>query len=307
MEIGIGAPLAGSWAGPQQLARIGSLAEELGYHELWAFQRLLAPADGKGDVVYRSVLDPLLSLTYAAAHTSRVRLGVAVLNAPFISPTYLAKQASTLDILSGGRFDLGLGTGWSPIEFEATGADQARRGRRVAEYVEVLRALWAPGPTRFDGRFYRIPESRMEPKPRQQPGPPILLGGSVPAALERAGRIADGWISRSATVLANIETEIATVKQAAEAAGRDPSAIRVVTRGVVRYDPTGKGTADPEGHRLRLSGTADQIREDAAWLEEQGVTELFYDLNWDPRVGNPEADPAAAIDRAEEILRALAP
>jgi probable F420-dependent oxidoreductase len=307
MEIGIGAPLAGSWAGPKQLALIGSLAEELGYHELWGFQRLLAPQDGGGDVVYRSVLDPLLSLTYAAAHTERIRLGVAVLNAPFISPTYLAKQASTLDVLSGGRFDLGLGTGWSPMEFQATGADQARRGSRVAEYVKVLRELWSEGPTRFEGEFYTVPESRMEPKPVQQGGPPILLGGSVPAALARAGRLADGWISRSATVLANIAAEIATVREAAEQAGRDPSALRIVTRGVVRYDPAGKGTADAEGRRLRLSGTADQIREDAAWLAEQGVTELFYDLNWDPLIGNPDSEPSAALDRAEEILRALAP
>ncbi len=147
----------------------------------------------------------------------------------------------------------------------------------------------------------------MEPKPVQPAGPPILLGGSVPAALARAGSLADGWISRSATVLANIATEVATVREAAEQAGRDPSALRIVTRGVVRYDPAGKGTPDAEGRRLRLSGTADQIREDAAWLAEQGVTELFYDLNWDPRIGNPEAEPSAALDRAEEILRALAP
>ena len=307
MQIGIGAPVSGAWAGPAELARFGGLAEELGYASMWTFQRLLSPGDGGGDVVYRSVLDPLVSLSYLAARTSRVRLGVALVNLPFVSPAYLAKQAATLDVLSDGRFDLGLGVGWSPIEFAASNATTARRGARTEEFVAALRALWSESPVRFEGEFYTIPSSRMDPKPVQRPGPPILLGGVVPAALERAGRLADGWMSRSGTVLANISAEIATVRNAAERAGRDPDALRVVSRGVVRYDPTGVGTADAEGRRLRLSGSAEQIREDAAWLGEQGVTELFYDLNWDPRIGNPDADRAAATERAEEILRALAP
>jgi probable F420-dependent oxidoreductase len=309
MEIGIGAPVSGAWAGPTQLARIGALAEELGYDSLWAFQRLLSPADGGGDVVYHSVLDPLLSLTYAAAHTTRVRLGVAIINTPFISPAYLAKQAATLDVLSGGRFDLGLGSGWSPLEFAASNASPERRGARTAEYVRVLRTLWAAGdePVKFDGEFYTIPEARMDPKPVQPAGPPILLGGAVPAALRRAGRLADGWMSRSGTVLAEIAADVAVVREAAEQAGRDPGKLRVITRGVVRYDPSGTGTPDAEGKRLRLSGSAEQIREDAAWLAEQGVTDLYYDLNWDPRIGNPAVEPAPALERAEEIIRALAP
>lgn len=307
MEIGIGAPVSGAWAGPEQLARFARLAEELGYSSLWTFQRLLAPADGGGDAVYRSVLDPLLSLAYAAAHTSRVRLGVAVVNAPFVSPTYLAKQASTLDVLCGGRLDLGLGLGWSPIEFTATGAEKAGRGRRLEEYVSVLRTLWQPGPVSFQGKYFTVPESRMEPKPVQAGGPPILLGGVVSAALARAGRIGDGWMSRSGTVLAGIGDEIALVREAAEEAGRDPESLRMVTRGVVRYDPSGRGSVDEEGRRLPLSGSAEQIAEDADWLAEQGVTELFYDLNWDPQVGDPALDPTAAAQRAEEIIRALAP
>ncbi|HET9170176.1 MAG TPA: TIGR03619 family F420-dependent LLM class oxidoreductase [Actinospica sp.] len=307
MKIGIGAPVSGAWAGPAELARFGGLAEELGYDSLWTFQRLLAPADGSGDPVYRSVLDPMLALTYLAAHTSSVRLGVALVNVPFVSPAYLAKQASTLDVLSDGGLDLGLGIGWSPLEFAASNAATERRGKRAEEFVAAMRALWTRSPAEFAGEFYTIPPSRMDPKPVQPGGPPILLGGVVPAALERAGRIADGWMSRSGTILADIASDIATVRGAAERAGRDPRSVRIVSRGVVRYDPSGTGTADKEGRRLRLSGTADQIREDAAWLAEQGVTELFYDLNWDPRIGSPDADRAEAVERAEEILRALAP
>jgi len=307
MEIGIGAPVAGAWAGPDGLARFGRMAEELGYASLWTFQRLLVPDDNGVDPVYRSVLDPLLALTYAAAHTSRVRLGVALVNLPFISPVYLAKQATTLDVLSGGRFDLGLGVGWSLLEFAAVGASTERRAARTEEYVAVLRTLWADEVSSFEGEFYSVPASRMDPKPVQRPGPPILLGGVVPAALRRAGRIADGWMSRSGTQLAKIGEEIALVRGAAEDAGRDPDTLRIASRGVVRYDPAGVGTAGLDGERLRLSGSFEQIREDAAWLGSQGVTELFYDLNWDPSVGGPDADPVAATERAEEILRALAP
>src|SRR5690242_18924114 len=104
MEIGTGAPVAGASAGPEGLARFGRRAEELGYASLWTFQRLLVP-DGSGvDPVHRCVLDPLLALTYAAARTSRDRLGVTLVNLAFLSSVYISKQATSLDVLSGGRF-----------------------------------------------------------------------------------------------------------------------------------------------------------------------------------------------------------
>lgn len=320
MKIGFGAPVSGAWATPENLAAFAARAETLGYASLWTFQRLLIPADGHADPPYRSVLDPMLALAYAAARTSRIRLGVALVNMPFVEPVYLAKQAATLDVLSGGRLDLGLGIGWSPLEFEATGAVAQHRGARAEEYVAVLRALWAPGAAEYRGRYYTLPACRMEPKPVQQPGPPILLGGVVPAALRRAGRVAQGWISRSATDLTRIGESVALVRQAAREAGRDPQAVRVVVRGVVRWDPAGGGTPGPDGRRLPLSGEGAQIRRDAEELERQGVTELYYDLNWDPRVvlDGPEAGAGAAVQgagtggsggaqRAAEILEALAP
>jgi probable F420-dependent oxidoreductase len=304
MKIGFGAPVAGAWATPQNLAGFAVRAEELGYDSLWTFHRLLIPPDKSVDPVYHSVLDPLLALTYAAARTSRIRLGVALVNLPFVSPTYLAKQAATLDVLSGGRFDLGLGIGWSPLEFAATGASPERRGARAEEYLKVLHTLWNDEVSAFDGEFYTVPPSRMAPKPVQPGGPPVLLGGVAPAALRRAGRTAAGWMSRSATDLTRIAEDIAIVRAAAEKAGKDPAAVRVVVRGVLRV---GSDATDAEGRRLRLSGGHEQIREDAAWLGEQGVTELYYDLNWDPQVGNPDVPTEAATQRAEHILEALAP
>lgn len=307
MKIGFGAPVSGAWATPENLTRFAQRADELGYASLWTFQRLLVPADREAEPQYRSVLDPLLALAYAAARTSRIRLGVALINMPFTSPVQLAKQAATLDVLSGGRLELGLGIGWSPLEFAATGAAEDHRGARAEEYLAVLRALWSGGGDGFKGRFHTLPPGRMDPKPVQRPGPPILLGGVVPAALRRAGRLADGWLSRSATNLTSIGASVAVVREAAEGAGRDPQAVRVVVRGVIRPDPLGTGTPGPDGRRLPLSGSYAQIRADTHALAEQGVTELYYDLNWHPAIGSPDAEPAAATALADEILEALAP
>jgi probable F420-dependent oxidoreductase len=305
MQIGFGAPVSGAWATPQNLASFAVRAEQAGYASLWSFQRLIVPAESAMEPVYRSVLDPYAALAFAAAVTSRIRLGTAVVNLPFVSPAYLAKQAASLDVLSAGRHDVGLGIGWMPEEFAATGADMARRGARTAEYVSVLRNLWTRDISEFSGEFYTVPRGRMAPKPVQPGGPPVLLGGMARPALERIGRIADGWLTSSRTDLSRIGDGISVVRESAEAAGRDPATLRVICRGVVR---AGAEAQAPDGSgRLLLSGTADQIREDTAWLSERGVTELFYDLNWDPLVGAPDIDPASAAARAGELLEALAP
>jgi probable F420-dependent oxidoreductase len=298
LTIGLGLPISGGWATPENLVRVAAEAEELGYASLWTLQRLLVGADQDLHPVYHSVLDPVAALAFAAARTSRIRLGIGVINLPFVPPAYLAKQAATLDVLSDGRLDLGLGVGWSPAEFTASGASTARRGPRTVEYVRVLHTLWADEVSRFEGEFYTVPPSRMLPKPVQRPGPPVLLGGGVPAALRRAGRIADGWISSSGADLTRLADDVALVREGAHEAGKDPAAVRVVVRGAVRVD----GRDD----RI-LSGSYDKIREDAAWLAGQGVTELFYDLNYDRAIGSPEADPVAGLDRALKIMDALRP
>jgi probable F420-dependent oxidoreductase len=304
MRIGFGAPVAGAWATPSYLASFAERAEDAGYASLWTFQRLLVPEGSGMEPVYRSVLDPMVALGYAAARTSRIRLGVAVVNLPFISPAYLAKQAATVDVLSGGRLDLGLGIGWMPEEFTAVGASAARRGARAEEYLAVLRTLWDDGVSSHDGEFYTIPAGRQDPRPVQRPGPPVLFGGMSRAAMERAGRLADGWITSSRADLSAIAEAICVIRTAASAAGRDPGALRIICRGVVRAGTEAKG---PDGGRRLLSGSFAQILQDAAWLGEQGVTELFYDLNWDPQVGSPSVSPESAAARAQEILSELAP
>jgi probable F420-dependent oxidoreductase len=305
MKIGFGAPVSGVWATPENLASFATSAEGAGYASLWTFQRLIVPEGSAMEPVYHSVLDPMVALGYLAAATQRIRLGVAVLNFPYLAPCYLAKQAVTVDVLSAGRLDLGLGIGWMPEEFVAAGADMRHRGARTGEYLEVLRRAWAEGVTEFSGQFYTVPASWIAPKPVQRPGPPVLLGGTVRAALERAGRLADGWVTSSRADLSRIAEGIEVVRAAAEQAGRDPDEIRIICRGVVR---AGKPVTVPEGGgRLLLSGSYGDIRGDVEWLAERGVTEVFYDLNWDPLIGAPDADPVGAVARAEEILAELAP
>jgi probable F420-dependent oxidoreductase len=302
MDIGFGAPVAGAWATSRNLTEFARRAERRGYRSLWTFQRLLVPREADMAPVYQSVLDPMVALGYAAAVTSAIRLGVAVINHPFVSPAYLAKQAATVDMLSGGRLDLGIGIGWLPQEFTASGASMEKRGPRTKEYLAAMRALWADGISEFHGRFYQIPAGRQDPSPLQRPGPPVLIGGMSRRAMERAGRIADGWVTASSADLSKMAESARIVQEAAAAAGRGP--VRIVCRGVVR---AGRETKSPSGERMLLSGSYAQIREDTAWLESCGVTEVFYDLNWDPAIGNPAADEGAAVLRAAEVLEALAP
>ena len=302
MDIGFGAPVAGVWATPRNLTEFARRAERLGYRSLWTFQRLLVPAAPELPAVYRSVLDPLVALGYAAAVTSTIRLGVAVVNHPFISPLLLAKQAATIDVLSGGRLDLGIGIGWMPEEFTASGAAMAGRGARTEEYLSAMRVLWS-GENGFHGAHYDIPPGRQDPPPVQRPGPPVLLGGLSRAAMQRAGRIADGWVTSGGADLSKIAESAKIVQETAAAAGRGP--LRIVCRGAVREGAP--VTSPVTGDRRLLSGNFEQIRQDTAWLESCGVTEVFYDMNWDPLVGDPAADEGRAVLRASEVLEALAP
>jgi probable F420-dependent oxidoreductase len=302
--LGFGLPVSGSWATPGTVTAVARRAEELGYASLWSFQRVVVPADDDYGPQYRSVLDPVVALGFAAAVTDRVRLGTAIVNAPFLPPAVLAKQLATVDVLSGGRLDAGLGLGWAPHEFAAVGVPYERRGARTAEYVACLRALWADDPVEFHGEFYDVPPSRMLPKPVQRPAPPVLLGGTAAVALRRAGRIADGWISASRHDLTAIATAIGTVRGAAAEAGRDPAALRMVVRGVVQLGDDVRGA---DGARKPLTGSAEQIRDDLGRLHAAGVTEVFLDLNFVPRVGSPDVDPVAADAHAHEVLETFAP
>jgi probable F420-dependent oxidoreductase len=303
MELGFALPVAGAWSSAESLRLVARRAEELGYHSLWTFQRLLHPAEGDWGATYRSVLDPLIALSHAAALTERVRLGVAVLNAPFFSPIVLAKQLASLDVLSGGRLDVGLGMGWADEEFAATGVERSERVGRTIEAIECLRAVWGPDPVHFEGEHVQVPESIVQPKPAQQPHPPLLMGASAPAALRRVGRLADGWISSSRQDLRQVGDDIQAVTAAAERAGRDAGSLRFVVRGVVGIS----AVRDEDGQRRMLTGTVDDIRSDLTELAAQGVTEVFIDPNFSRDVVHDGATPEDSLAAGLAMLEDLAP
>ncbi|HVW82245.1 MAG TPA: TIGR03619 family F420-dependent LLM class oxidoreductase [Mycobacteriales bacterium] len=304
MLIGFGAPVSGSWAVPDTQIEIARRAEQLGYASLWTFSRLIYsdwPPEQRLAPPYRSVHDPVVIAAYLAGVTERIRLGLAVVNAPFYPPIALAKALNSIDIVSRGRLDAGLGIGWSPDEYEATGTDMARRGARMTEYLECLEAIWTGDPAEFAGEFYRVPRGWVDPKPVQRPHPPILLGGTAEAALRRAGARAEGWISSSRVGSDTLPQAIDQVRAGAADAGRDPDEVRIVIRGVARL----RDKPDPEAGPL--TGPLETIREGLATYAELGATEVFLDLNFDEEIGTPDADPARSVDIAHQMLEAFAP
>jgi probable F420-dependent oxidoreductase len=302
MDLSFALPTSGSWATPDNIATLARAAEERGCRGLWSFQRVLFPAGGDLPAVYESVLDPLVSLGFAAAVTSRARLGLAVVNGPYYAPPVLAKQLTTIDVLSNGRLDAGIGIGSQPIEHEAVGLPPKGRGRRFDEWLQCLDVLLRGTEVEFSGEFYRVPPARIEPASVQRPRPPIYIGGSSEAAYRRAARF-DGWIASSRAGVDDIRNAIATMRSEAERSGRSGSALRAVVRGVTALRPS---PVSAEGRRL-LHGSLAQIQDDIAVFEAAGVDELFFDLNFDSElVGNPRADPSAAMQMAHDVLDSIA-
>lgn len=298
--LGFGLPASGSWATPDTIRRIARRAEELGYASLWTFQRVLYPTNGELGPSHRAVHDPVALLAHVAGHTDRIGLGTATICAPLTAPALLAKTLTSLDMLSDGRLTVGLGIGWLRQEYTAAGIPYQRRGARMEEYLHCLQALWTQDPVEFAGEFYTVPRSHVGPPPVQRPHPPVLLGGTAEPALRRAGRLAQGWIGSSQQDLTRIASSIHTVRDGAREAGRDPGAVRILVRGVVNLLDD-----DPGRQRQPLQGTREQVLDDLADLRAQGVTEVFFDLNFSPRIGS--LDVGAALEYAERVLDAFAP
>jgi probable F420-dependent oxidoreductase len=302
VDLGFGLPVAGGWATPEALVAVARRAEALGYRAVWTFQRLLYPtapreeyygAPGPWPAAFASVMDPLAVLAFVAASTRTVRLGVSVLVMPLYQPVVLAKQLATLDVLSGGRLDVGLGLGWSSDEWEASGTPTARRGARADEFIRCLRAVWTDDPVEFRGEFYRVPRARVAPRPVQRPHPPLLLGGYHPSVLRRAATLCDGYTGGNIP-LAELTATVARVRAAAAAAGRDPARFPIVCRGSFNVTP------EPlKADRRALSGSVAQIRDDLARYAAAGVTQTFLEPNFQPG--------GAVLERVLAQMEALAP
>src|SRR6266849_7339755 len=194
MDFGFALPGRGSLATPEILVKLARKADELRYSSIFVTDHVVIPATQSAPYPYsptgkfagdwtNGYLEPLALMSYLAGETSRVKLGTSVLVIPYRNPVTTAKMLATLDVLSGGRVILGAGVGWLREEFEALGAPPfAARGEVTNEYLQVMRACWSKSPASFQGRHYSLPEVYALPRPRQEGGIPIWIGGDTDQA-----------------------------------------------------------------------------------------------------------------------------
>jgi probable F420-dependent oxidoreductase len=232
-----GLAFAASMAGTGETARdLCRRAEAAGFESVWGGEHVILPsrieskypytADGKIPAEPDTPIpDPLIWLAFAAAAAPTLRLGTCILIVPQRNPLVLAKELATLDQLSGGRVELGLGVGWLKEEFDALGVPWERRGARNDEYIAAMRALWAGPHAEFHGEFVRFAPVTCSPRPVRG-SIPVLVGGDTEVAIQRAVRLADGYFPGEGDA-ARLGALIARLRTAAERAGRDPHSIEI--------------------------------------------------------------------------------
>lgn len=250
-----GLPLFG--VKPIDFATVAQAAESAGFESLWIPEHLVFPTEMPATYPYTEtgqppvfpgspLYDPWVTLAYVAASTERIRLGTQVYILPLRHPLVTARAFTTLDVLSRGRAVLGIGVGWMEQEFGLADQDFATRGARTDEIIEILHQLWTEKEIHYRGTYYDLGPLRFEPKPAQQPHPPIEVGGASPAALRRAARLCDGWHAIGDLAVDTIGASAKQLEQMRADAGRTgpfeittPSALGATLDAVRRYQDVG--------------------------------------------------------------------
>ena len=232
MKISVVFPNVMYREGPEGVTKLIQAIEEIGFDELSMFDHVVMgyPTETRRKPFYAPtmpIMEAFMVLSYAAAVTKSIGLGVGVLVLPQRNPTLVAKQVSSLDTLSGGRVRLGVGIGWQRSEYEALGEDYDTRGRRMNEAIEVMRAYWRDEHVNYDGMHYHIDEMAMEPKPPQGENIPIWIGGTKALSLKRVVTHGDGWHGMNAPGDPPLEEKMSMLRQFADEADRDMSTIKM--------------------------------------------------------------------------------
>jgi probable F420-dependent oxidoreductase len=286
-QVGIGLPILGPHASPAALTTVALAADRLGFSSVSTYDRVLLPAapgwSNDFGLPEHAAYDAIEALTWVAARTERVRLLTGILNSLYQPPVVLARRFATLDQLSGGRVDVGIGSGWLAEEFAAVGVPLSRRGRGFEEHLAAMRACWGPDPVQASGDRYPIAPARIGPKPVHG-SLPVLIGGVAPVAIERAARVGDGvilgvrdWDSTRAEL---------EVYRCAGGTGR------VVLRA---------GPLNPHPRLPEPTGwTPEHVLDDLAVAASLGVHEVIWDLNV---VEMPIEDQFAAMEALAPALR----
>lgn len=190
---------------PEFIVATGQALEERGFSHLWAAEHVVNFQNYQSRYPYSDdgvppfaadtgIIEPFTALTFLAAHTSKIKLGTGISILPQRNPVYFAKQAADVDVLSGGRVVVGVGTGWSAEEFAALNVPFEHRGSRTRDYLQVVKSLWCDEVSSFNGEYYQLPACVQTPKPVQSPHPPLFFGGESNPALRRVAEFGQGWM-----------------------------------------------------------------------------------------------------------------
>lgn len=239
MKYGLGYANTIPFTDPAPARDLAQAAEGAGFESIWTVEHVIWPHDYDSAYPYHSsgkmpgnpsipIPDPLIWLTWVAAHTTRIRLATGVMILPQRNPLILAKQLATLDHLSGGRVELGVGVGWLEEEFDALGVSFSDRGARANEAIEAMRALWREDPAGYEGSSVRFSDVAMNPKPITGTIP-IVVGGESRAAARRAARLGDGYYPGPDS-LDKLASAVELLHEECERAGRDPAEIEITAR-----------------------------------------------------------------------------
>ena len=279
MRLGLHALGIGSGADPEIIQATAVAAEAAELATLWAGEHVVMvdradtryPYADDGRIAVPSNadwLDPLLALSFAAATTTSIRLATGVLLLPQHNPLVVAKQAATLDVLSKGRFVLGVGIGWSREEFTALGVPFGGRADRTRESVEVMRALWRDDVASFDGETVHFCEVRSYPKPVRDRRLPVFLGGNSDAALDRVAAYGDGWYGFN-LARAEVGERVTSLRERIRRAGRDPDSVATaVSLRDGRAEDLGELTALGLDELVLVDSPPDSADAAAGWVEE---------------------------------------
>ncbi len=317
MQFGLSIPHRGPLANPEAIRAIAESAEALGFDVLTISDHIVVPRTiastypyspdgGWSGGVDGACFEQISLLNYVAGITKRARLLTSIMVIPHREPIFTAKALATADQLSGGRVELGIGTGWMREEFDLLKTQPfAERGAVTDEYIQAFKVLWREDNPSFDGKYVQFHDIFFQPKPLQPGGPKIWVGGESGRALRRLATLGDVWYpigggnpKAPLDTLASYDAALAKLRQAAEQAGRDPAEIALAYSAMFH---SAKDRSNAAGERMLMTGSADARQADAAALAERGVSTMVVNV----AAGTVEGALAKQQAFAEEVMRPL--
>lgn len=282
MKYGFSLVVRGPDAGPETFATLAERAELLGIDSLWLSAHVILPRQERSS--YNMVegrahpphwrdgyWEPFTVLAYIAARTERIRLGTSVVVLPMHNPIEVAKQSAQVDVLSGGRFTLGIGVGWFEEEFEVLGQSFRDRGARTDDALALMRKLWSDEPVSHEGRYYSVRDCSFLPKPAQRPRLPIWVAGNGEPAIRRAARFGDAFhpVRVSLDRVAEINESL---ERHCEAFQRDPAEVEIAVKLPLTF------TDHPGDDAFATQGSAERIVEAIGAYRTAGVSHIVFDF-----------------------------